>query len=139
MPRPEFVTITRHVYLQILGRLAYLESIYGTTPVTVDMPDPGINSIALTENTAISIEIGMAGPIEITTVADPIFSGQMLSLVVGTTLGGTRAFVFDHTINKTGDNTITFNGLRDYALLRGMIVGVNYRWQLVSSESVVLS
>jgi len=86
MPRPEFVTIPRHVYLQILSRLSYLESIYGTTLVTADMPDPGINSIALTVNTAISIEIGSAGPTEVTTVANPIYSGQMLSLVVGSTV-----------------------------------------------------
>lgn len=127
------VTATTGNITATAGVLSGLNMLNNTTA------DPGHNTaIPVTKSTAIILTIGSSGA-ETNTLAAPTYAGQMLYLCADTVGTGTRVVTCSTRVNKTGNNTITFNAVDDSILLLGVNVGGNLRWRVIYNNSAGLS
>lgn len=109
------------------------------TPQTpVQIADPGTGGeIPVTASGNCSITIGSDGA-ETSTLANPTFVGQRLSISVAEAGTGTRKVTVASAINKAGNVSITLAAAGDSIELVAMKVGTELAWRVVVNDGCTL-
>ena len=116
-------------------------------PGTASWQNPAVAITTLASGTAIpvtdsaAITFGLEAAGETNTLADPTFSGQTISLFVGSFApGASRAVTVNRAIDGSGNNTITFNVSPDFILLYSQPDGEGgFLWRVIVNQGCVLS
>jgi hypothetical protein len=115
-------------------------------PGTASWQNPAVAITTLASGTAIpvtdsaAITFGLEAAGETNTLADPTFSGQTLSLFVGSFApGASRVVTVNKAIDGLGNNTITFDAALDFILLYSQPTEFGFFWRVVVNDGCVLS
>lgn len=105
---------------------------------TIADPGDSAKAIAVTYNNGVCTMTAGAGA-ETRTVADPWWSGQTLTLTLGTAGGGTITVAFASAVNQAGNNRVAFTQAADTAIFRSVNIGGSYFWRIIYDNLTVLS
>lgn len=95
-------------------------------------------AIPVTGNGDLALTIANAA--ETNTLAVPTFAGQEICISVDTRAGtGSRTVTVASPINATGNNTILFDAVSEFIILRGIKLGATFAWRVMAVDGATLS
>jgi len=117
-----------------------------TTAMLAATTTPNAKAIVAAHEAAIPVTgngdlpLTIADAAETNTLAVPTFAGQEICIYADTVAGsGSRTVTVASPINATGNNTILFDAVSEFIILRGIKAGATFAWRVVAVDGATLS